>query len=181
MILGAALLACAIGVAPTTMQAIVNVESASNPLAIHVNKWLGEQPRVTNVTDAAAAIRRFVAMGYSVDIGLVQLNSRNLGSLGLTVEAALDPCTNLAAGAHVLAGFYAQAVMRLGEGQPALMAALSGYNTGDLAKGFTNGYVARYYISTALSPAPVAKPTKPLQFVVNMTVYDRPGFETHIQ
>ena len=32
-----------------------------------------------------------------------------------------------------------------GDGQPALQAALSAYNTGDFYRGFANGYVARYY------------------------------------
>jgi type IV secretion system protein VirB1 len=36
-------------------------------------------------------------------------------------------------------------VQTLGEGQAALQAALSAYNTGDFARGFANGYVARYY------------------------------------
>ena len=31
------------------------------------------------------------------------------------------------------------------QGQPALQAALSAYNTGDFDRGFANGYVARYY------------------------------------
>ena len=40
---------------------------------------------------------------------------------------------------------YAEAVHSRGEGQPALKAALSAYNTGDFYRGFANGYVARYY------------------------------------
>ncbi|HEX9497993.1 MAG TPA: hypothetical protein VF926_06345, partial [Mycobacterium sp.] len=40
---------------------------------------------------------------------------------------------------------YAAAVRTRGEGQAALEAALSAYNTGDFHRGFENGYVARYY------------------------------------
>ena len=38
-----------------------------------------------------------------------------------------------------------QAARTRGDGQPALQAALSAYNTGDFYRGFANGYVARYY------------------------------------
>src|ERR1700722_420576 len=38
----------------------------------------------------------------TVDVGLAQVNSANFGWLGLTLQTALDPCRNLAAGARVL-------------------------------------------------------------------------------
>jgi hypothetical protein len=40
---------------------------------------------------------------------------------------------------------YGRAIERFGEGQAALAAALSAYNTGGFTAGFANGYVARYY------------------------------------
>jgi type IV secretion system protein VirB1 len=40
---------------------------------------------------------------------------------------------------------HAAAVRVHGEGQVALQAALSAYNTGDFNRRFANGYVARYY------------------------------------
>jgi hypothetical protein len=40
------------------------------------------------------------------DVGLAQINSSNFGWLGLTMETALDPCRNLAAGAAVLLARY---------------------------------------------------------------------------
>ena len=46
---------------------------------------------------------------------------------------------------EILTADYAEAARRQGEGQPALRAALSAYNTGDFSRGFRNGYVARYY------------------------------------
>ena len=73
----------------------------------------------------------------------MQLNSRNLSSLGYTIETALDPCSNIAGGAEILSAFYVEAAAQYGEGQPALLAALSAYNTGDFARGFANGYVSR--------------------------------------
>lgn len=64
------------------MAGIALHESAGNPNAVHQN---------TNGT---------------VDIGLAQVNSSNFGWLGLTAQTALDPCTNLAAGARVLFARY---------------------------------------------------------------------------
>jgi type IV secretion system protein VirB1 len=185
--LDAALLACAIGVAPTTMDAIVRIESGGNPLAVHVNKLAGPQPRAETVQDAVAVTQRYIALGYSVDMGWAQLNSRNLDMLGYSVADAFDGCKNLAAGAHVLSGFYAQAVSQFGEGQRALMAALSGYNTGSLVRGFENGYVARYTINAAL-PVESARPPaqtsmKPKTSLPRFetVAYDRPGYSMVIQ
>jgi type IV secretion system protein VirB1 len=49
------------------------------------------------------------------------------------------------AGAAILTANYAEAVRSRGEGQGALQAALSAYNTGSFYRGFANGYVAKYY------------------------------------
>lgn len=43
-----------------------------------------------------------ISAGRRVDLGLAQINSKNLGWLGLSVEAAFDSCQNLAAAARVL-------------------------------------------------------------------------------
>jgi type IV secretion system protein VirB1 len=86
----------------------------------------------------------------------MQVNSRNLVALGMTVERVLDPCTNIRSGAAILAADYAEAARRYGEGQAALQAALSAYNTGDFSRGFGNGYVARYYGLHAV-PIPVTE------------------------
>jgi soluble lytic murein transglycosylase-like protein len=42
----------------------------------------------------------------TLDVGLAQVNSANFGWLGLTLQTALDPCRNLAAGARVLLARY---------------------------------------------------------------------------
>ena len=143
--IAAALLACAANVAPVTLEAVIRVESGGNPIALNVNRLEGPQPRLATATEAAETARRYIERGYSVDIGLTQINSANLARLGLTVEQALDPCTNVAGGARILTADYAEAARSRGDGQPALQAALSAYNTGDFYRGFGNGYVARYY------------------------------------
>jgi type IV secretion system protein VirB1 len=144
--IAAALLACAANIAPVTLEAVIHVESRGDPLLLHVN-GLSPQPRRTgDANNAAELARRYIAQGYSVDLGLMQVNSHNLAEFGYTIEEVLgDPCTNIRAGAAVLTADYAAAVRTHGEGQAALQAALSAYNTGDFNRGFANGYVARYY------------------------------------
>ena len=132
---------CAPSVAPETVLAIVQTESSGDPFALNVNG--GRQPaRQTNAVDAAATARRYVAAGYSVDLGLGQINSRNMRWLGLNWETVFDPCTNVAALARVLTTNYNAA--RAGrDPQTALRVALSMYNTGSQTRGFRNGYVAK--------------------------------------
>lgn len=132
---------CAPNVAPQTVAAIVQTESRGRPWALNING--ARQPRhPTSAIDAAAIAKRYVAAGYSVDLGLGQINSRNMRKLGLTWETVFDPCTNIAALGRVLSENY-RAVADGRHPQTALRLALSMYNTGDASRGFRNGYVAK--------------------------------------
>jgi len=132
---------CAPSVAPGTVLAIIQTESSGEPFALNVNG--GRQPaRQNTAADAAATARRYVAAGYSVDLGLGQINSRNMRWLGLTWDTVFDPCTNVAALARVLTNNY-NAVSAGRDPQTALRVALSMYNTGSQTRGFRNGYVAK--------------------------------------
>jgi type IV secretion system protein VirB1 len=133
---------CAPHVAPATLHAIVKVESAQQPLAIHVNGWrLARQPR--DLGEAQAWLRWLMARGHSVDVGLMQVNTAHFARLGPTPGNAFDPCRNLAAGAAVLHENYRSARAAQPDPQAALRQALSAYNTGSPERGFRNGYVAR--------------------------------------
>jgi len=147
-------MACAPNVAPQTIEQIVRVESAGDPLALNVNgARLERKPH--DAADAAELARHYMAAGYSVDLGLMQINSRNLSHLGYRVEEMFEPCKNLAAGARILSVFYAQARPSRRDEQSALLAALSAYNTGNFSRGFTNGYVSRYFKGSPVHvPAP---------------------------
>ncbi|MGH7019318.1 MAG: lytic transglycosylase domain-containing protein, partial [Brevundimonas sp.] len=61
--------------------------------------------------------------------------------LGLSPEAAFDPCRNLAAAGQVLRAGYRPSPDETP--QQSLRVALSRYNTGHPSRGFRNGYVAR--------------------------------------
>lgn len=131
------------------MMAIVKVESGGNPLAINVNgpRRLARQPN--SRAEALAWSQWLIGNGYSIDMGLAQVNSANFRKLGTNASAMIDPCANLAAGASILASRYAGAASRTGGGQEALRAALSAYNTGNTHAGFSNGYVGKVAAAAA--------------------------------
>lgn len=143
----ALILACAPPeVAPQTIQAVIQVESAGDPLAMGIN-LPGQPSRSFRPADTASAkrvINAVLARGGSVDLGLMQVNNRNLKVLGYRIEEMFDPCTNIRAGALILQEAYGRALQTMPPGQLALRAALNAYNTGDFERGFGNGYVERY-------------------------------------
>ncbi len=133
---------CAPGVAPATIAAIVQTESRGFELAIGVNGLARQPAPAANLAEAIQTARYYVGKGYSVDLGLGQINSRNMKALGLTWDNVFDPCTNLAAAGAVLAGNYHKVSAGL-HPQRALRIALSMYNTGSQSRGFSNGYVGK--------------------------------------
>ena len=132
---------CAPSVAPETMLSVVQVESRFNPLAINVNGAADPRP-ARSAAEAIRTAEALIRQGRSVDLGLAQINSKNLAWLGITVSDAFDPCRNLAAAARVLEARYLSAA-RSAPQQQALRMAFSAYNTGDHGRGFVNGYVAK--------------------------------------
>lgn len=145
---------CAPNVAAPTMMAIVRVESGGNPLALNVNgnRRLARQPYSRG--EAIAWSDWLIRNGYSVDLGLAQINSGNLRRLGMTHEQMFDPCLNLRAGARILTENYVEASQKYGAGQTALRASISAYNTGNHRDGFANGYVSKVVASGGVAKAP---------------------------
>jgi type IV secretion system protein VirB1 len=134
---------CAPAIAPETLLPIVQVESGLDPLAIGVNGQPRTVVTAASAADAIAKASALIAAGQSVDLGLAQINSRNLARLGLSVADAFDPCHNLRAAARVLQVGYVRSAVVAPDEQTALRTALSYYNTGDPRRGFDNGYVAK--------------------------------------
>lgn len=153
---------CAPNVAPSTMMAVIRVESGGNPLALNVNgkQRLARQP--ASRQEAVAWASWLVGKGYSVDIGLAQVNSAHLARFNASVDQLLDPCTNLSAGARILSENYADAARRYGLGQVALRAAISAYNTGNHRDGFRNGYVGKVVAAAGVPPLTSAAAPKPV-------------------
>ncbi len=144
-------LACAPFVSSNTMMAIMRQESGGNFWAIGVN---GNHRFVKpdNYQVAVSEARRLIAAGASIDMGLMQINSKTMAGLGLTIEQVFDPCTNVYAGGVVLTRNYVKASGQIGDPQSALLAAISAYNTGNFRAGFKNGYVRQVLDRAQRSP-----------------------------
>jgi type IV secretion system protein VirB1 len=143
-------LACAPQVDVATAQALVRVESAFNPWAIGVVGGQLER-QAQSRAEALSTAKALDAAGWNFSVGLGQINVRNFGRLGLTIETAFAPCANLAAMQAVLLGCYRRARAppnaRPVE-QVALRRALSCYYSGDFATGFRDRYVSRVFAAS---------------------------------
>ena len=128
---------CAPQVSVVTMAAIIKQESGGNPLALHDNTT-GKSYRPVILAQAAKLVSDLINQGHSVDIGLAQINSKNLPGLNLDAKQALDPCTNIHA---------AQIILLRGwkESGGDLRGALAAYNTGNAASAIGQKYAARVF------------------------------------
>jgi type IV secretion system protein VirB1 len=134
---------CAPSTPTTALVSIARVESHLSPLAIRVNDARAQVLAPSNKAEAIAAARALITNGRNLDLGLAQINSRNLGWLNLSVEDAFDPCRNLAAAAQILDRGYSSALKIDRANRPLLQMAYSIYNTGVADRGWSNGYVAK--------------------------------------
>lgn len=146
--LAALIQSCAPDVGPRTVAAVIAVESGGHPWRINSNTARRSFTYPSRAA-AQAAAGQMLRAGHNIDLGLMQVNSRNLVRLGLTPETVFEPCTNVRAGARILREAYERAEQRFGPGQRALRHALSAYNTGSLYRG------ARY-VNKVLAKAQMA-------------------------
>jgi type IV secretion system protein VirB1 len=110
----------------------------------------------------------------------MQVNSQNLGALGYSMADTFSPCRNISAGARILAADYVAAAKRIGPGQPALLAALSAYNSGSFTKGFYSGYVSQYFRIPRVRLAVSVKSSRTAHYYIDpnyapIRVYSRHG------
>lgn len=157
----ALVLACAPQVDFSTAHALVSVESAFNPWSIGVvGGTLARQPRTR--AEALRTAHALRAAGWNFSVGLSQINISNFKSLGLALDAALEPCTNLSAMQTLLSDCYVRAEPPAGASQSdqvQLRKALSCYYSGNFITGFKHGYVHK--VVTAASNA--TQSVKPVQ------------------
>ena len=150
---------CAPEVATEAVVPLVVTESGGNDLSINVNK--GPRVRASTLAEGAALVRRYMAAGYTVDVGLAQVNSANFARLGVSVEQAFEPCTNLRLASSMLQQGYGLA-SRHYSGLDAISATYSLYNTGTLTRGFLNGYVGRVWSAASEMGSIAAPPPIPV-------------------
>ncbi len=138
---------CAPTVAPSTMTAIVQVESSGNPLAIGDNTT-GRSYYPHDRAAAERLARRLLNAGHLLDLGIAQIDSMNFPGFGVSVHTIFDPCINLSIGAKILSDDYMFAARRYRDPQVALRHAIGMYNTGRLEGGAR--YIARVVDAAAL-------------------------------
>jgi type IV secretion system protein VirB1 len=145
--------ACFEDVHPSTLQRIIEVESGGNPIALNINgAVLPRKPK--SKEEAIDIAQQYIDKGYSVDVGFMQINSKNFARYGVTLSSVLDPCTNIKTGSRILHDAYQRAYQQEGNAQSALLVALSIYNTGNTQRGFKNGYVGKYTGKYTFSTSP---------------------------
>lgn len=126
---------CAPSIAPSTLAAIVNVESSYNPYAIGVvDSQLDKQPK--SKAEALEAAHRLEAEGFNFSLGIAQINKHNLPKYGLNYAKAFTPCDNLRAASKILEDCYSRALSINTNEQAALRASLSCYYSGNFVRGF---------------------------------------------
>lgn len=163
----AALLArCAPKVHVETLGAIVRTESNGDVFVVSDDgprgmpwsqrKHLLRSFKPASAQEAAELARHLIAKGHLVGMGLTQVNSQHLPTLGVSIEQLFDACTNLTVGGQMLSRLYQQALGRFKDEQAALRAAISAYNTGNFRDGLLNGYVVKV-VANARNGVPVLK------------------------
>ncbi len=123
---------------------IIHVESDFKEYAVNVNKH--DTFLLKTREEAEKTAKDYIEKGYSVDMGLMQFNSKNLNSSNfkhLTISDLFDPCKNIKAGSDVFSLAYESTPKNLSK-EERIKKALSIYNTGNQELGFQNGYVAKY-------------------------------------
>lgn len=153
---------CAPEIATEAIVPLVITESGGDTLRINVNK--GPRVHAATVAEGSALVRRYMAAGYTVDVGLAQINSGNFARLGASIEQVFDPCTNLRLASRVLQSGYALASRSYG-GLDAISATYSLYNTGSLTRGLRNGYVRRVWTNAAAAGAVTDAPPLPVSTI----------------
>ena len=160
------LMMCAPAVDPVTMAAIVKQESGGHPWVIN-NNSTKKSSFFKSMAEAIAAARTAIENGQSVDMGLAQINSKNLKSLGLSIEQVFDPCTNIAAGAKILEYGFKET--------GSLPGALSMYNTGKANSKIGNQYAQKVY-----SQAGVVVPAIPDGQIPNLPQLGLQSINNHL-
>jgi type IV secretion system protein VirB1 len=146
---------CAPSSAVDTLQAVALTESDLHPFALSLNYpatvavynglhnqevYLSRQPET--LAQAIHWTRWFHSHGYTVSIGLMQINSENAARYGVTVRELFDPCTNVAIGARMLGEIYSTTQHSTKPDTNSLMSTFSAYNSGLFTTGLKNGYAA---------------------------------------
>lgn len=149
---------CAATVPNDTLAAITRTESAFYPFALSINypqtsarragfvnssMLLARQPK--NLDEAVGWASWFELHGYTVSVGLMQVNTQTAKLYRISLRQLFDPCRNVSAGAAIITDYYHRRHHSTTSTSEALLDAISAYNSGNINTGYTNGYVSGVY------------------------------------
>jgi type IV secretion system protein VirB1 len=144
--------ACAPLVHPTTLRALIAVESGGNPYAVSINTPQTLRASGIDVPafiqphsarEALALTQSLLARGIGASVGLAQINVEHLVEERLGVKDLFDPCINLAVAQRVLLDCDSKQTPRIElRTSLRLRRTLSCYNSGDYRTGIRNHYVS---------------------------------------
>ena len=122
---------CAPGVRPSTVEAIIRVESGGEKYALNDNTS-GRRYFPATASSAVTLLTKLVDQGHQVDAGLMQIDTENFAKYGLTPSTVFNVCTNIKTGAAIFRDGYVRAKNAGFSGQPAVFHAFEAYNSGRL-------------------------------------------------
>ncbi len=135
---------CSSRVHPITLQAIIKTESNKNPLAIGLNDGFSLRHQPRDIAQAIRWVNELEDQGRNIDIGLGQINIKNIHHYGLHGRDALNPCINIQLMEKILLRNYQNAEHKSQNlTKITIYQAISAYNTGNFHSGFNNQYVWR--------------------------------------
>jgi type IV secretion system protein VirB1 len=134
--------------APDTIVAFAQLESNLEPLSLHDNTT-GKRYAPKSKAAAVGLATELLSKHHSIDAGIMQVNSTNFATVGLSIDDAFDVEKSMRAGGVILLEAYRRC--RRGEEATsdtpratALRCAASIYNTGNELRGVESGYTARF-------------------------------------
>jgi type IV secretion system protein VirB1 len=137
------ILKCSHNVAPSTMRAIIKTESRGNPLAIGINGRIHLSYQAKNYQQAYRWVLYLENNHYNIDIGIAQINIKNVRKYGYKGTDMLDPCLNIKVANFILLDNFKKLQKYNLSVKDSLFMTISAYNTGNYKSGFNNGYVMK--------------------------------------
>jgi type IV secretion system protein VirB1 len=125
------------------LTSIARVESGYDSFKISVNGPHSQSFGPNSRREAIALAYQLILDGKNIDLGLAQINSKNMTWLGASIDDLFDPCKNLMAASKIMEHGYKLALKTSPPDRSLLETAYSFYNTGRPDRGFANGYVKK--------------------------------------
>lgn len=147
---------CSVDVHPQTVAAVIAVESAGDQFAIESvlrRKDRGKNTKkasetATTIEKAVVKAKASIAAGYSVSLGLMQINDMHYERFGVEIKDLFNPCINITIGTVILNENYMGSSEIFNNERDRLVGMLSGYNTGKYS-----GKVGRAYAERVMRKA----------------------------